>query len=152
MRAGQMRALTSGERAMAADIFARRLALDSLNVFQAPRLPFAAMVPLGKTIVFSRWRAAHDFSRADIHEQGWFIHELVHCWQARAGAVLPLAKLKAVGRRAYDYDLAAGKPFVAYNIEQQAEIVRHMFLARKGAPQAGAPPLIALQKMWAAAQ
>jgi hypothetical protein len=30
----------------------------------------------------------------------------------------------------YDYELVPGKPFVRYGIEQQAEIVRHAFLAR----------------------
>jgi capsular polysaccharide biosynthesis protein len=151
MRAGEMRALTSGECAMASEVFGGRLALDGLAVFQAPRLPFHAMVPLGRTIVFSRWRAARDFSHAELGERGWFIHELAHCWQAREGAVLPLAKLSALGHRAYQYDLIAGKPLGAYNIEQQAEIVRHLFLARHGAPEAGAPLLGALQDVWAAA-
>jgi hypothetical protein len=152
MRAGEMRALTSGEREMASEIFAGRLALESLNVYQAPRLPFHAMVPLGRTILFSRWRAAHDFSRAERGEQSWFIHELVHCWQAHEGTLLPLAKLGALGHRAYRYDFIAGKPLRAYNIEQQAEIVRHLFLARNGAPEAGAPPRKALEEAWAGAQ
>jgi hypothetical protein len=147
-----MRALTSGERAIAAEIFASRLALDSLNVYQTPRLPFHAMVPLGRTIMFSRWRAARDFSETEIGEQGWFIHELAHCWQARAGTVLPLAKLGALGHRAYRYALTPGKPLRAYNIEQQAEIFRHLFLARKGAPDAGAPPLSAFDEIWPLAQ
>ncbi len=137
---------------MASDIFFGRLNLDRLNVLQAPRLPFHAMVPLGKTIVFSRWQAAQDFSRADLVEQSWFIHELAHCWQAREGAVLPLAKLSALGHRAYRYDLIAGKPLRAYNIEQQAEIVRHLFLARHGVPEGGAPQRNALENVWASAQ
>ncbi len=151
MRTGERRALTAGERAMAAAMFAARLPLDGIAIFQAPPLPFQAMVPLGKTVVFSLWRAARDFTQADRGEQGWLIHELAHCWQARQGIVLPVAKLRALGSRAYRYDLAPGKPFGAYNIEQQAEIVRHLFLARVGAPECGAPPLMHLEEVWAPA-
>ncbi|MEJ0022025.1 MAG: hypothetical protein WDN76_00160 [Alphaproteobacteria bacterium] len=86
-----------------------------------------------------------------LDEQSWFIHELAHCWQAREGIMLPLAKLSALGHSAYRYHLVPGKGLRAYNIEQQAEIVRHLFLARKGVPEAGAPPLSALQDVWAAA-
>lgn len=151
MQVGERRALTAGERALAAEIFVARLPLDALSLYQAPRLPFQAMVPMGKTIVFSLWRAARDFAHADRSEQGWLIHELAHCWQARHGVVLPLAKLRALGTRAYQYRLESGKPFSAYNIEQQAEIVRHLFLARAGAPEHGAPPLAQLEALWAAA-
>jgi hypothetical protein len=63
-------------------------------------------------------------------EQGWFIHELVHVWQAARGVVLPLAKLSALGRNAYRVNWHEKDRFGAYNIEQQAEIVRALFLAR----------------------
>lgn len=151
MRAGERRALTAGERALAAPIFAERLPLDDLRIAQAPRLPFWAMVPVGRTVVFSLWRAAHDFAQTDRGEQGWLIHELAHCWQARRGVFLAGAKLRALGVRAYRYQLTPGKPLGAYNIEQQAEIVRHLFLARIGAPEPGAPPLAQLQGLWMAA-
>ena len=57
---------------------------------------FAAMVPLGKTILFSKWRARRDFSRAPVTEQAWLIHELAHVWQARRGVVLAIAKIVLV--------------------------------------------------------
>ncbi len=152
MKTGQGRALTAGERALAYGVFGDRLPFDGLRVLQAPPLPFLAMVPLGKTIVFSRWRAALDFAAADPGEQGWFIHELAHCWQARRGVPLAFAKLRALGGGAYRYVAAPEKPFADFNIEQQAEIVRHLFLARLGAAEAGAPSLVTLERLWSGAQ
>jgi hypothetical protein len=152
MKAGNRRPLTAGERALAYGVFGDRLPLDGLRVLQAPPLPFLAMVPLGKTILFSRWRAALDFSAADSGEQGWFIHELAHCWQARRGVPLVFAKLRALGVRAYRYAAAPEKHFDDYNIEQQAEIVRHLFLARLGVAESGAPSRATLERLWAEAQ
>jgi hypothetical protein len=40
----------------------------------------------------------------------------------------------------YSYRLRPGKPFSAYGIEQQAEIVRHRFLADRGFPVRIMPP------------
>jgi hypothetical protein len=40
----------------------------------------------------------------------------------------------------YRYALKPGKPFRRYGIEQQAEIVRHRFLADRGAPVPILPP------------
>ncbi len=40
----------------------------------------------------------------------------------------------------YDYQLKPGKPFERYGLEQQAEIVRHRFLADRGAPVPMMPP------------
>ena len=41
----------------------------------------------------------------------------------------------------YRYDIVPGKPFEAYGIEQQAEIVRHAFLVRQGVAVQDKPPL-----------
>jgi hypothetical protein len=40
----------------------------------------------------------------------------------------------------YAYELKPGKPFENYGLEQQAEIVTHVFLASRGAPLAQPPP------------
>jgi hypothetical protein len=40
----------------------------------------------------------------------------------------------------YAYRLKAGKSFADYGIEQQAEIVRHRFLADRGVDVPDAPP------------
>jgi len=41
----------------------------------------------------------------------------------------------------YDYEIVPGRPFHRYGLEQQAEIVRHAFLMRRGIRVEGKPPL-----------
>jgi hypothetical protein len=83
--------------------------------------------------------AAHycdDFALATLARQGHFIHEMTHVWQAQA-----LGRWYLVLRRhpwcRYDYALKPGWKLAQYGLEQQAEIVRHAFLLRRGAPVAG---------------
>lgn len=150
MRIGERRVLTAGERAIARDLFANEIEADRIAIAQVPPLlGFGAMAPFRRTIFFSRLRAARDFAVAPLRWQALFAHELVHCWQAARGVLLPLAKLSAIGSGAYRYQFTQGKPFADYNIEQQAEIVRHLFLARRGEPEPGAPPHLELEALWA---
>jgi len=81
-----------------------------------------------------------DFSREDLTLQGLFIHEMVHVWQAQTRGRLYLPLMRHPFCR-YRYRLEPGKPFLAYGLEQQAEIVRHAFLARSGACSPELPPL-----------
>jgi len=148
MRVGQRRRLTEGEIRLGRDVFGDEIAWSRVRVLQAPPLGFGAMVPLGRTIVFSRWRAARDLAESSIDEQGWFIHELMHVWQAAHGVVLALAKLGALGKHAYVYKPRPGAKLSHYNIERQAEIARHLFLARAGA-KAETPPRDWLEDVWA---
>lgn len=148
MKPGQRRALTPGEIALGRSVFGDEIVWRKVCIFQAPALGFGAMVPLGGTIVFSKWRAAYDFSAAPFWDQGWFVHELTHVWQAQRGVVLAAAKLNALGKAAYAYTPNAPK-LSAYNIERQAEIVRHLFLARAGAPEQAAPSKQWLEETWA---
>jgi hypothetical protein len=149
MRDFERRVLGAAEIALARPVFGDEIKWPGVRVLQAPRIGFGAMVPLGRTIVFSKWRAARDFSLADAGEQGWFIHELTHVWQAARGIVLASAKLGALGDRAYHYVAKPNKTLHDYNIERQAEIVRHLFLARVGAPEKDAPPRDWLEAIWA---
>lgn len=148
MKPGQRRALTAGEIALGRSVFGDEVAWGKIRIHQASSLGFGAMVPIGRTIVFSKWRAAQDFSVASMWDQGWFVHELTHVWQAGQGVVLAAAKLNALGKAAYAYKPRAPK-LSAYNIERQAEIARHLFLARAGAPEEGAPSKQWLEKTWA---
>lgn len=148
MKPGQSRGLTAGEIALGRSVFGNEIAWPKICIRQAPLLGFGAMVPIGRTIVFSKWRAAHDFSVASLWDQGWFIHELTHVWQAARGVVLAAAKLNALGKGAYAYKPQAPK-LSDYNIERQAEIVRHLFLARAGEPENGAPSREWLEQTWA---
>lgn len=148
MRPFERRALTAGEIALGRLVFADEIAWPALRIFQAPALGFGAMVPLGRTIVFSRWLAARDFALACRDDQGWFVHELMHAWQAARGVVLAAAKLKALGAKAYVYEPKPGVALAHYNIESQAEIARHLFLARTGDGAKDAPPRAWLEAVW----
>lgn len=87
-----------------------------------------------------------DFSQAAPRLQAHFIHEMTHVWQAQSRGwwYLPL-----VGpfQRKYSYVLKPGKPFLAYNIEQQAEIVAHDFLLRQGWMHAAAADLRTYERL-----
>ena len=148
MKLFERRSLTHGEIAVGRSVFGGAIDWPRVRILQLPPFVFAAMVPLGKTIVFSRWRAARDFAAAPLNEQGWFVHELAHVWQAARGTVLAAAKLKALGKRAYAYEPRVGATLANYNIERQAEIARHVFLARAGKPEAGAPERAWLEEIW----
>jgi hypothetical protein len=144
---GQRRRISDGEVALGRLVFGGEIEWPRVSVLQAPSLGFGAMVPLGRTIVFSRWRAARDFADAPLDEQGWFIHELMHVWQAKHGVFLAGAKLGALGKLAYAYKPMPHAALKSYNIERQAEIARHLFLARSGS-EADIPPQAWLEEVW----
>jgi len=80
-----------------------------------------------------------DFSREPFSRQGFFIHELTHVWQAQKGGRFYLPLMRHPFCR-YAYNLEPGKPFEDYGIEQQAELVRHRFLADRGVELPVCPP------------
>jgi hypothetical protein len=73
-----------------------------------------------------------DFALAPAHRQGLFIHELTHVWQTQTRGEWYLVLHRHPWCR-YDYSLKPGWRLERYGIEQQAEIVRHAFLLRRGA-------------------
>jgi hypothetical protein len=79
-----------------------------------------------------------DFCDRDMELQGLFIHELTHVWQHQTGIFLPLRRHPFCR---YDYSLKPGWKLKQYGLEQQAEIVKHIFLLQKGRKVPGAPPL-----------
>ena len=81
-----------------------------------------------------------DFSHDSLDMQGFFIHEMTHVWQAQTRGRWYLPLMRHPFCR-YDYTLRPGRPLERYGIEQQAEIVRHVFLLRNGVQMADAPPL-----------
>ena len=143
------RRLTSAEIDLGRIVFQDEIPWSQVGVLQGLSfLPFGAMVPFGRTIVFARWRAREDFAAAPVGEQAWFVHELAHVWQAARGIVLAGAKLRALGKRAYSYKALPEAKFTQFNIERQAEIARHLFLARVGKPDADAPSRDWLESIW----
>lgn len=72
--------------------------------------------------------------------QGLFIHEMTHVWQAQTRGRWYLPLMRHPFCR-YAYTLQPGWKLGRYGIEQQAEIVRHIFLLSRGFSAPGAAPL-----------
>lgn len=87
---------------------------------------------------------SEDFSKDWIGRQGLFIHEMTHVWQAQTRGRFYLPLMRHPFCR-YRYALKPGWRFEDYGLEQQAEIVRHVFLQREGLCPANAAPLAALE-------
>ena len=77
-----------------------------------------------------------DFARETPLRQGLLIHELTHVWQTQSRGEWYLVLHRHPWCR-YDYSLKPGWKLEKYGIEQQAEIVRHAFLLRRGIRLAG---------------
>jgi hypothetical protein len=140
----ECRSLTPGEVELARSIFADAIDYSKVRLFRGKWWPFhprrAAMAPTGDIWFHpdgGGW--SEDFSNEPLSQQAFFIHEMTHVWQAQKGGRFYLMLMRHPFCR-YSYRLKPGKPFSAYGIEQQAEIVRHRFLADRGFPVAIEPP------------
>ena len=138
------RHLTSGEVALAQSIFGDAIDYSIVRLFEGKWWPFhprrAAMAPTGDIWFHpdgGGW--SEDFSHEPLSRQGFFIHELTHVWQAQRGGLLYLPLMRHPFCR-YAYRLDRGRTFLEYGIEQQAEIVRHRFLADRGFSVPCLPP------------
>src|SRR5437899_6546023 len=127
------RRLSASERSLAEEMFSSGLHAERVRLLSIPvwRRAFVAGPSL---MVWPAHRALRDFAAAPLGLQATFVRELSHVWQAQRGVFLPLAKIRAGdSAAAYAYDLASGPPFGELNIEQQASVVEHAFLASRGA-------------------
>jgi len=77
-----------------------------------------------------------DFASEPLSRQGFFIHEMTHVWQTQTKGKLYLPLMRHPFCR-YGYQICDDRRFERYGLEQQAEIVRHVFLAKHG----GTPPI-----------
>jgi hypothetical protein len=143
--AGGERALTPGEVTLARSIFGDAIDYAQVRIRRRKFFPLhprqVTMAPRGH--LHFHPEANHycdDFAEAPLHHQAHFIHEMTHVWQAQR-----LGEWYLVLRRhpwcRYDYAIKPGWKLEQYGIEQQAEIVKHAFLLRQGAPVAGVPSL-----------
>jgi hypothetical protein len=130
------RPLTSGEIALARSVFGDSIDYAKVRLVKRKWWPFqpknAAMAPTGNIHFHPHgdlW--SDDFSARPLNLQGLFIHEMTHVWQTqmRGRYYLPLMRHPFCR---YRYDLREGWPFDRYGLEQQAEIVRHLFLGKSG--------------------
>jgi len=133
MKPFSIRRLTPAERALASEMFGAGLDAVRIRLFALPIWP-RAFVAGPSLIVWPARALPADFSGTSLRTQATFVHELTHVWQAQNGVRLILAKLRAGDSAAsYAYDLTADTDFAALNIEQQAMVVEHAFLASRGA-------------------
>lgn len=146
---GGDRPLTARECALVREVFGGAIDVGPVRVKRRRFFPFqprnVVMAPMGHLHFHPAGpHYCDDFGAATLSLQGLFIHEMTHVWQAqRAGRwYLPLMRHPFCR---YDYRYVPAKPFVRYGIEQQAEIVRHAFLAQKGHPAGDAPSLAELR-------
>ena len=138
------RPLTAGEVELASSVFGEAIDYARVRLFKGKWWPFhprnAAMAPMGNIYFHPEGEVwSDDFSRESLGRQGFFIHEMTHVWQAQRSGRFYLPLMRHPFCR-YAYDLKPGKPFLRYGLEQQAEIVAHSFLARRGARLALVPP------------
>lgn len=137
------RLLTEGEIALARSIFGNAIDFERVRIVRGKWWPFQprgiVMAPTGNIHFHPsdpRW--SEDFSKAPLELQGLLIHELTHVWQAQTRGRFYLPLMRHPFCR-YSYDLVPGRPFDLYGLEQQAEIVRHAFLARHGVRLSAVP-------------
>jgi hypothetical protein len=140
----ESRSLTAGEIALARSIFGDAIDYSAVRMIRGKWWPFqprnAAMSPNGNIYFHPHsggW--SQDFSKEPLGAQGFFIHEMTHVWQAQRGGRFYLPLMRHPFCR-YRYHFKPGRRFERYGLEQQAEIVRHRFLADRGVAIAGAAP------------
>ena len=143
------RSLTPDEVALARGVFGAAIDYGRVRVHARKWWPFQ---PRGVTMAPDGDLWFHpegglfcaEFCGSPLHIQGHFIHEMTHVWQAQRSGRWWLPLMRHPFCR-YGYDVVPGKPFERYGIEQQAEIVRHTFLLRRGVAVKGKPGLEAYE-------
>jgi len=145
------RGLTAGERALAASVFGAALDPEPVRIVPRRWWPLqprgTAMAPDGNLWFHpeSPWLSS-DFAAEPAGTQGLFVHELVHVWQVQRFGRWHLILLRHPFCR-YRYRIVPGRHFARYGLEQQAEMVRHLFLWRRGIEARGAAPRDALERV-----
>lgn len=145
------RPLTAGEIELARSMFGAGLDYERIRVIRRKWWPLQprniVMAPTGNLHFHPAselW--SDDFARETVWRQGLFIHELTHVWQSQVRGRYYLPLMRHPFCR-YNYALKDGWPFDRYGLEQQAEIVRHAFLQRRGLRLTGAPPPARLEAL-----
>jgi len=134
------RRLTHGELGMIAWMFGPIPRIQLTRVtghnFWWPVPNSRAMTPDGN-MYFPAADYYPDFSAPDVpvDKRALFMHESTHLYQHyKVGRWL---MVEAPFDRNYDYEIAADKPFEAYGIEQQGQMVQDFYLLRHGRRRVG---------------
>jgi len=143
--------MTQGERDLARSIFGDALDCGIVQIKRQRWFPLqprnVVMAPTGHVHVHPHgdlW--SDDYSCDTIAMQGLFLHEMTHIWQTQTRGRLYLPLMRHPFCR-YRYALRPGWKFEDYGLEQQAEIVRHVFLQRNDVAPQGTPPRAALEAL-----
>ena len=130
------RPLTPGEIELARSVFGDAIDYAPVRIVRRRWWPFqpkgVVMAPTGNIHFHPDshlW--SEDFAVEHLSLQGLFIHEMTHVWQAQTKGRFYLVLMRHPFCR-YGYTVKAGRRFDRYGLEQQAEIVRHAFIAQRG--------------------
>ena len=137
------RPLTAGEIDLARSVFSEAIDYSQVRMIRRKWWPLqprnTIMAPSGNLHFHPKGNEwSDDFSKEPIPLQGLFIHEMTHVWQAQRRGRFYLVLMRHPFCR-YDYAVRAGWPLERYGLEQQAEIVSHAFLMRRGMGVPGVP-------------
>jgi hypothetical protein len=125
------RPLTPGETSLARLVFGDAIDYSTVRVHPRGYLPFGlqprhtAMAPNG-SLYFPRACFRDDFSRCDIANRMWFIHEMTHVWQFQLGYPVRLRGAIRIGL-GYGYTLRAGSRLADFNMEAQGNLLADYF-------------------------
>lgn len=137
----QYRGLTSGEIAIARPVFGDLINYAEVKIFNIPYLPWQPvnifMAPNGNLFVHKQ-HFYQDYSNCSLDLQAIFIHELAHIlqFQQKTNVILKGMLLQTgyylsfKKYNPYHYQFIQTKTFTSYNIEQQGDIARDIFLKK----------------------
>ncbi|MGB5887128.1 MAG: hypothetical protein WBG77_10425 [Acinetobacter venetianus] len=135
----QYRQLTTDEIEMARSVFGHLINYKEVKIFNIPYLPWQPenifIAPNGNLFVHPKYFRS-DYSSCSTNLQGVFIHEMAHILQFQQqtnvilkGAILQLGYYLSLKKyNPYHYHFIQGKAFSDYNIEQQGDVARDIFL------------------------
>ncbi len=135
------RGLTEGEIHISKQVFGDLIDYQKVKIMNHPYLPWQPvgilMAPNGY-IHLKGDDYCEDFSCLSLGYQAVFIHEMAHIYQYQRhenvllkGAILQSALYLSFGKyNPYRYTLVKGKPYFDYNIEQQGDIAKDIYLNR----------------------
>lgn len=135
----KFRKLSAGEIALCRGVYADLIDYEQVRVMNHPYLPWQSvhvfMAPSGY-IHARKYNYCADYSQQSLGYQAVFIHEMAHVFQHQQninvlgkGAILQIAYFMSFKKyNPYAYQLKANKKFFEYNIEQQGDIAKDIFL------------------------
>ncbi|WP_244782543.1 hypothetical protein [Acinetobacter sp. F-1] len=135
------RNLTAGEIRICQQVFGNLIDYSAVRIMNHPYLPWQSshviMAPSGY-IHARNLNYREDYSCESLAYQALFIHEMTHIYQYQQqinvvlkGAFLQSAYFLSLGKyNPYKYQFNPNKSFSQYNIEQQGDIARDIFLKK----------------------